>query len=83
MASAGTYHLSANCTFDAYRVWIDSVCIDKSSSAELQEAINSMFNWYAEARMCYAYLSDVPNEASGWGELFEQSVWFNRAWTVS
>ena len=28
--------------------WIDTCCIDKSSSAELSEAINSMFRWYAE-----------------------------------
>jgi hypothetical protein len=27
-------------------VWIDSCCIDKTSSAELSEAINSMFSWY-------------------------------------
>ncbi|KAG9376875.1 HET protein [Pyrenophora tritici-repentis] len=26
--------------------WIDTCCIDKSSSAELTEAINSMYQWY-------------------------------------
>ncbi|KAE8411048.1 heterokaryon incompatibility protein-domain-containing protein [Aspergillus pseudocaelatus] len=41
-------------------VWIDTCCIDKTSSAELSEAINSMFAWYQEANVCYAYLSDVP-----------------------
>ncbi|KAM7198431.1 Heterokaryon incompatibility protein (HET) domain containing protein [Naviculisporaceae sp. PSN 640] len=40
-------------------VWIDTCCIDKSSSAELSEAINSMFRWYHEAEVCYALLSDV------------------------
>ena len=40
-------------------VWIDTCCIDKSSSAELSEAINSMFEWYAKAGVCYAFLSDV------------------------
>jgi hypothetical protein len=40
-------------------VWIDTCCIDKTSSAELSEAINSMFNWYANAEKCYAYLADV------------------------
>jgi hypothetical protein len=34
--------------------------IDKTSSAELSEAINSMFRWYQEAEVCYAYLADVP-----------------------
>ena len=40
--------------------WIDTCCIDKKSSAELSEAINSMFRWYKSAKVCYTYLSDVP-----------------------
>lgn len=40
--------------------WVDTCCIDKSSSAELQQAINSMFRWYAQAKVCYAYLADYP-----------------------
>lgn len=40
-------------------LWADTVCIDKSSSAELSEAINSMFAWYAESAICYVYLLDV------------------------
>jgi Heterokaryon incompatibility protein (HET) len=39
--------------------WVDTCCIDKSSSSELSEAINSMFQWYREAGICYAYLEDV------------------------
>jgi hypothetical protein len=38
--------------------WVDSCCINKSSSSELNEAIRSMFSWYSEAKVCYAYLSD-------------------------
>jgi hypothetical protein len=30
-------------------IWIDTCCIDKTSSAELSEAINSMFRWYRDA----------------------------------
>jgi len=26
-------------------VWVDTCCIDKSSSSELSEAINSMYQW--------------------------------------
>jgi hypothetical protein len=45
---------------DGYNyIWIDTCCIDKSSSAELSEAINSMYRWYEEAAVCYAYVSDV------------------------
>src|ERR1700712_3226510 len=36
------------------------ICIDKTSSAELSEAINSMFEWYFRAARCYVYLEDVP-----------------------
>ncbi|KAI4913456.1 uncharacterized protein J4E92_009805 [Alternaria infectoria] len=39
--------------------WVDTCCIDKSSSAELTEAINSMFKWYQQAEKCYVLLSDV------------------------
>jgi uncharacterized protein YerC len=35
--------------------------IDKSNSTELGEAINTMFRWYEEAQICYAFLEDVPS----------------------
>ena len=38
--------------------WVDTCSIDKSSSAELTESINSMFRWYREAQECYVYLED-------------------------
>jgi len=60
--------------------WVDTCCIDKSSSAELSEAINSMFRWYAKARICYAFLSDV---ASGTDAAdIVKSRWFTRGWTL-
>ncbi|KUJ11110.1 HET-domain-containing protein, partial [Mollisia scopiformis] len=64
--------------------WIDTCCIDKSSSAELSEAINSMFRWYQNAVRCYAYLFDVPghvNPALDPSEL-ARSRWFKRGWTL-
>ncbi|KAK5098163.1 hypothetical protein LTR24_001985 [Lithohypha guttulata] len=39
--------------------WVDTCCIDKRSSAELSEAINSMYRWYQEAKVCYALVTDV------------------------
>lgn len=67
--------------------WIDTCCIDKSSSAELSEAINSMFNWYERAAVCYAYLSDVSastdlNTIIDDDSEFRQSKWFTRGWTL-
>ncbi|KAI0196867.1 HET-domain-containing protein [Astrocystis sublimbata] len=65
-------------------LWIDTCCIDKRSSAELSEAINSMFDWYSNAAVCYAYLFDAPmdltteeNKAQ-----FSKSKWFRRGWTL-
>ena len=39
--------------------WVDSCCINKDSSAELSEAINSMYRWYKTSEKCYVYLTDV------------------------
>ncbi|RFU30279.1 hypothetical protein B7463_g6053, partial [Scytalidium lignicola] len=65
-------------------IWIDTCCIDKKSSAETSEAINSMFRWYAEAGECVVYLSDVTSDF-GDVELelhFRKSRWFTRGWTL-
>ncbi|WAO87832.1 HET domain-containing protein [Fusarium falciforme] len=60
-------------------IWIDTCCIDKSSSAELSEAINSMFKWYHGSQVCYAYLCDVSIDET---ETFAKSEWFTRGWTL-
>ena len=48
--------------------WVDTCCIDKSSSAELTEAINSMFRWYQHSKICYVYLCDVHLNNLIWQE---------------
>lgn len=61
--------------------WVDTCCIDQTSSAELSEAINSMYRWYANAYVCYAYLRDVEYDEQGhWVDDFERSEWFERGW---
>jgi hypothetical protein len=62
---------------------MDTCCIDKSSSAELSEAINSMFQWYSNADLCYAYQSDVDSseDPSLGSSTFQKSRWFTRGWT--
>ncbi|KAM5546280.1 hypothetical protein V8D89_000406 [Ganoderma adspersum] len=70
---------------NGYRyIWIDSCCIDKSSSSELSEAINSMYKWYGLAAVCYAYLADVPpgEDHHAKGSAFRESRWFCRGWTL-
>lgn len=66
-------------------VWIDTCCIDKTSSSELSEEINSMYQWYKRACVCYAYLADLAaftsdntaNKSGLW-----ESRWFRRGWTL-
>lgn len=66
---------------DGYNwVWIDTCCIDKRSSAELSEAINSMYSWYEKSKTCYAYLEDVCS-LDGPRPL-RASSWFKRGWTL-
>ncbi|KIM61024.1 hypothetical protein SCLCIDRAFT_1216337, partial [Scleroderma citrinum Foug A] len=60
----------------------------QSCDAELSEAINSMYRWYENSRICYAYLHDVSgpsfptapdpryHRSNGWPE------WFSRGWTL-
>ncbi|KAI0708859.1 HET-domain-containing protein [Cerioporus squamosus] len=65
-------------------VWIDSCCIDKTSSEELSEAINSMFDWYAAADICFAFLDDVDDDHDPRlkDSRFRRSRWFTRGWTL-
>ena len=79
-------------------MWVDTCCIDKSSSTELSYAINSMFQWYSKARICYVYLSDVHlsdehlpadkdsgavnDKTPGAFELLRNKRWFSRGWTL-
>ncbi|KAI0634615.1 heterokaryon incompatibility protein-domain-containing protein [Trametes polyzona] len=71
-------------------IWLDSCCIDKTSSAEPTEAINSMYEWYRLADICYVYLEDVPDGDNPrvldeWGQnvsQFSKSRWHRRGWTL-
>ncbi|KAB2100519.1 hypothetical protein AG0111_0g11240 [Alternaria gaisen] len=62
--------------------WIDTCCIDKSGSAELQEAIGSMFRWYKDSAKCYVYLTDVSTKFFDYLDQFSESKWFTRGWTL-
>ncbi|KAI0645339.1 heterokaryon incompatibility protein-domain-containing protein [Trametes meyenii] len=65
-------------------LWDDTCCIDKSSSAELSEAINSMFEWYNLATISLVYLGDVLREEDrqASGSTFRGSRWHTRGWTL-
>ncbi|KAJ4175017.1 hypothetical protein NW754_005437 [Fusarium falciforme] len=80
----GFAKIEMTCLFaksQGYRyAWVDTCCIDKSSSAELSEAINSMFRWYKDAQYCYAYLSDYHQTTVD--SSFGRCRWFTRGWTL-
>ncbi|PMD49038.1 HET-domain-containing protein, partial [Hyaloscypha variabilis F] len=74
-------------------IWVDTCNIDKSSSAELSETVNSMFMLYKKAEVCYVYLADVtePPPAGwmddgqnddAWTKTFANTRWFTRGWTL-
>lgn len=69
--------------------WIDTCCINKADVQEFQSAINSMYRWYQNAKVCFVYMADVVRERtdetsqeSTWKKCFRQSRWFTRSWTL-
>ncbi|OAL04790.1 HET-domain-containing protein [Phaeosphaeriaceae sp. SRC1lsM3a] len=63
-------------------VWIDTCCIDKSSSAELSEAINSMFAYYEKSNICYVYLDVEVTSGLLSAEQLSKARWTYRGWTL-
>ncbi|CDO68485.1 hypothetical protein BN946_scf184499.g10 [Trametes cinnabarina] len=65
-------------------VWIDTCCIDKSSSAELSEAIASMYRWYQQADVSFAFLHDLKETVPSLNAelVLERCKWFARGWTL-
>ncbi|KAK4907126.1 hypothetical protein LTR49_023821 [Elasticomyces elasticus] len=76
-------------------LWIDSCCIDKTSSTELNESLRSMFRWYRQATICLTYLADVKVSESlpttfrllkpvkrDDDSIRTNSEWFERGWTL-
>jgi hypothetical protein len=67
-------------------VWVDTCCIRKADTVELQTALNSMFRWYRDAEVCYVYLADVSKNDGDpewvWEHSFRKSRWFTRGWTL-
>ncbi|KAK7422634.1 hypothetical protein QQZ08_009440 [Neonectria magnoliae] len=78
----GSYEIATS--FGLNYIWIDTCCIDKSSSAELSEAISSMFRWYAASVVCIAFLEDVASTSGSDGtkSAFKKSRWFTRGWIL-
>ncbi|KAK7462428.1 hypothetical protein VKT23_008026 [Stygiomarasmius scandens] len=87
-AKSGWWKIHSACTYARKYtfewIWIDSCCIDKSSSAELSEAINSMYQYYEDAEVCYVHLCDASSQEDPRNptSAFRSSRWFTRGWTL-
>ncbi|KAI4183074.1 MAG: hypothetical protein L6R41_005617 [Letrouitia leprolyta] len=81
---AGCCLTAADDPFNLSHIWVDTCCIDKKSSTELSEAINSMYNYYHESKICFAYLADVTatSDESAFHDQVRGSRWFTRGWTL-
>ena len=71
-------------------LWVDTCCINKTDSVELASALNSMFEWYFRATVCYGYLYDVKwvassrqiSKSTDSERPGQESAWFERGWTL-
>ncbi|KAG1756008.1 hypothetical protein EDB19DRAFT_446368 [Suillus lakei] len=57
--------------------WSDTCCIDRSSSAELDESIRSMFRWYRHSAICIVHLAESNNIKD-----ILRDEWTRRGWTL-
>jgi hypothetical protein len=64
---------SKNCKY----AWIDTICINKESSAELDESIRSMYGWYRDSHICIVQLSQTNYHFD-----MKRDAWFTRGWTL-
>jgi hypothetical protein len=81
LAGAGFDKLKRFCdmamAYNCHWAWADTCCIDKTSSAELEESIRSMYNWYADSKICITHLRDTTDMSD-----IDDDPWFTRGWTL-
>ncbi|KAG0701553.1 heterokaryon incompatibility protein-domain-containing protein [Suillus ampliporus] len=63
--------------YDVEFAWSDTCCIDKSSSAELDESIRSMFKWYRNSDVCIVHLAQSETVKD-----ILDDEWTERGWTL-
>lgn len=57
-------------------IWLDTCCINKTNPTEIQESINSMYQWYQEAQVCFVYLAGT-DAVDTWVSM-KRDEWFTR-----
>jgi hypothetical protein len=84
----GWRKLTNFCKFATQRghqwVWIDTCCINTADANETQSSIHGMYEYYADAVVCYAHLADVDCTADRktWEAQLKGTRWFRRGWTL-
>ncbi|KAK3318053.1 hypothetical protein B0H66DRAFT_516132 [Apodospora peruviana] len=76
------YRTASGASTEPGFVWVDTCCINKESSAELSEAVNSMYRWFHNAYLYIAFLGDVVGTEADLHSDFGRSRWFTRDWTL-
>lgn len=76
----GFCETARNAPYNARYGWVDTICIDKSSTSELDESIRSMYRWYLNSTVCIVYLAET--QASPSLVHMEHDRWFMRGWTL-
>ncbi|KAK7443540.1 hypothetical protein VKT23_015713 [Stygiomarasmius scandens] len=59
-------------------IWVDTCCIKQGDDADIKANITSMYAYYQNAAVCYAYLADLPQARKS----LDSSEWFTRGWTL-
>ncbi|OJA18347.1 hypothetical protein AZE42_12993 [Rhizopogon vesiculosus] len=57
--------------------WVDTCCIDKNSSTEIDESIRSMFRWYRNSALCIVHLAESETIQD-----IMRDEWTKRGWTL-
>ena len=63
-------------------LWAAPCCISWENNIDLFEAVNAMYRWYANSKVCYAYLHDVNPYSSSTKTSLNNSRWFLCGWTL-
>ncbi|KAH8896349.1 hypothetical protein GQ53DRAFT_852500 [Thozetella sp. PMI_491] len=63
-------------------LWAHTACVDKSSTEELSEAINSNFRWFQNCQVCIVYLDDVNYVQEDLESQLRGCGWLQRCWTL-
>ncbi|KAK7440030.1 hypothetical protein VKT23_017281 [Stygiomarasmius scandens] len=69
-------------------IWIDTCCIRQGDHGDVAANVTSMYAYYQNAKVCYAYLGDISEEFDSSSSSRSRALrllwsrWFQRGWTL-